>query len=608
MTTPPPPLPSPTTTDATAPVAVAATVAVGGRPDAGESPVEGVADPTAPVTVRDFVTDASLVAFCDELSRMTGVPIWLRDGPEGPDARAIVPGEGAEGPGGTVSWRIVPETAAAARAFSLAGRPHDPGAPTVSAPLRISSGELGALVMARSSGDGAEDRPLRNALARLAATVSEGCESQVTLRQRVLELDALYRLSSLLVRSEDTDEVLTIALDLAIEAMHADAGSVAVLEDPGEDLVVKASRGLSPEWVQASARAALAGQIRHAALAGEVVCVDDLATDARFEDHARARAEGLAGLICTGLMYQGRAIGLIRLYSRRPRAFSRAERGLLRSIADQSAAAVVNARLRRLREENERVRRQVRLAADVQRRMLPRAVPQVKAFDVAARYAPSFELGGDFYDFINLGGHLGVVVGDVVGKGVPAALLMSAVRASLRAHAQDVYDLSEVLSRVNAALAADTRDDEFATLWYGVADPVALRLTYCNAGHNPPLLVRPPAGGTPPTVANVFELAEGGMALGIDLAHRYTAGLCQLAPGDLLVAYTDGLVDAATFSGRRFGKPALLDAILGLMANEPAASAARVLDHIFWHLRQFTGLRTRTDDVTVVVLRVRGRS
>src|SRR5262249_2201469 len=223
------------------------------------------------------------------------------------------------------------------------------------------------------------------------------------------------------------------ALDLAMEALHADAGSVAVLEDSSEDLVMKASRGLSAAWLESSAKASYAGEIRRAALGGEIVCVRDLASDPRMDDPERAREEGVAGLICTGLMYHGRAIGLVRLYSRTPRDFTKAERGLLRSIADQSAAAVINARLRRLREENERVRRQVRLAADVQRRMLPRATPEVRAFDIAARYAPSFELGGDFYDFINLSGHLGIVVGDVVGKGVPAALLMSAVRASLRA-------------------------------------------------------------------------------------------------------------------------------------------------------------------------------
>ncbi|MBX3359725.1 MAG: SpoIIE family protein phosphatase [Phycisphaeraceae bacterium] len=562
-------------------------------------PADPAGDPAqpdrGPLTLRDFVTDASLVAVCDELTRMTGVPIWMRDA----GGSAIVPGDRG------AAWITVSDESAAERAFELAGRAYVPAAPTFRAVLRISTGELGHLVMAEPvPGTGKQRHSLRNALTRLAATVSEGCEAQVSLRQRVLELGALYRLSSMLVQSEDADSLLTAALDLAMDVLRVDGGSISLVEDEEADLVVKASRGLSPEWVAGSASAAHASTIRKAALGGEIIAVDDLTTDPRMPDPERVRVEGLVSLLSTGLMYQGRAIGLIRLYARTPRRFTRAEKGLLRSIADQSAAAVINARLRRLREENERVRHQVRLAANVQRRMLPRAMPTIPALDIAAKYQPTTELGGDFYDLIPLSGNLGIVVGDVVGKGVPAALLMSAVRASLRAHAQDVYDLKEVLARVNAALAADTHDDEFATLWYGVIDPATLRLTYCNAGHNPPLLIRR-SPGRPVRAEDITELAEGGMALGIDASQRYSGGVCQLAPGDMLVGFTDGLIDALSFAGRRFGNAGLTAALLETLNSAPDSSAAHVAERLFWHLRQHTGLHARTDDVTLVVVRVR---
>jgi sigma-B regulation protein RsbU (phosphoserine phosphatase) len=339
-------------------------------------------------------------------------------------------------------------------------------------------------------------------------------------------------------------------------------------------------------------------------LSGLVVCVHDMHTDPRVGLADRAREEGLVSLISTGLLYNAHPIGLIRLYTRTAREFTPAEQGLLKSIADQSAAAVMNARLRVLREEDERIQRQVRLAADVQRRMLPRSTPDIPGLDLAAKYSPSFELGGDFYDFIELGGNLGIVVGDVVGKGVAAALLMSAVRASLRAHAQDVYDIGEVLVRVNAALVRDTRDNEFATLWYGVIDPQTLRLTYCGAGHEWPLLIRVPRDRSVRD-DDVVRLTADGMALGIDADQRYPHGTYDLQRSDVLVAYTDGLTDSTDFEGRRFGGTRVRRALVDLLSREPAASATRIVEHIFWQLRQFSGLSRRIDDVTLVVMRVR---
>jgi phosphoserine phosphatase RsbU/P len=569
--------------------------------DAARSPVvithlSGIMDlgDSGAVSLRDFLTDGSLIAACDELCRTTGLPIWLRDR----TGAAIVLSES----GGL--WDTVPDDRAAVRAAALAGVPHDPNASLFTAPLRTSAGELGSFVIAApptrdvdGAATPASEASLRRALTRLATAISEGCEAQLSLRQRVMELGALYRLSSLVVETEDVDQLLSVALELAIDVLRADAGSIGLIEDERDELVIKATRNLSKEWVAYSAKLSHGGLLRQAALRGEIVCVEDLTTDEASVDPERVRSERLCSLFSTGLMYQGRAIGLIRLYSRVPRWFTLAERGLLRSIADQSAAAVNNARLRALREQDERVRRQMRLAADVQRRMLPRVSPDLPKLDVAARYVPSFELGGDFYDFLHLGPNLGLVVGDVVGKGIAAALLMSAVRASLRAHAQDVYDLDEVIARVNAALVADTRDNEFATLWYGIIDPATMDITYCNAGHNPPILFR--AGAAP------VELDSGGMALGIDAAQRYDRGSVRLQPGDCLIAYTDGLTDAANFENQRFGKVRLHAAVQEALAKCGDVTAAEILEHVFWHLRQFVGLNAASDDLTLVVTRAR---
>jgi sigma-B regulation protein RsbU (phosphoserine phosphatase) len=259
----------------------------------------------------------------------------------------------------------------------------------------------------------------------------------------------------------------------------------------------------------------------------------------------------------------------------------------------------------KLQQREQRIQRQVQLAADVQRRMLPRRVPQIPALDVAARYVPSFELGGDFYDFFELGANFGVAIGDVVGKGIAAALLMASVRASLRAHVQDVYHIDEVLSRVNAALCRDTLDNEFATLWYGVIDTEKLRMTYSAGGHEPPMVFRVPPGAAPGTAAAIEELSIGGMAVGIDPLQVYQRGTYDLRAGDVFVAYTDGVTDTLDFSGKKFGKQRLRQVVLKLLADEPEAGASRIADHILWQLRQFAGILERPDDQTLVVVRVR---
>jgi sigma-B regulation protein RsbU (phosphoserine phosphatase) len=254
------------------------------------------------------------------------------------------------------------------------------------------------------------------------------------------------------------------------------------------------------------------------------------------------------------------------------------------------AAALNNARLDAKRVESEHVQRQLRLAADVQKRMLPQQWPQFPPFEVAARNIPSLELSGDFYDLIDLSGNLGIAVADVAGKGVPASLMMASVRSSLRAFAQDVYDIDHIMARVNAALTRDTLPHEFATLFYGVLDPRTGRLTYCNAGHEPPLLLH---------AGKFTQLEAGGMIVGIDPKATYERGIVFMKPGDLLLIYTDGLTEAQDFGRERFGRQRIMQAMRD-MADKPAREA---LNHVLWQMRRFVGLNRTSDDTTLVAVK-----
>ncbi|MEM9882836.1 MAG: SpoIIE family protein phosphatase [Planctomycetota bacterium] len=426
---------------------------------------------------------------------------------------------------------------------------------------------------------------MANAIARL-------CYEQYHAQQRLEELSVLYRVSTLLAERHELPEVLDAAAAAVAELMRVRAVVIRLLRDTdeGPELQRRANTGLSEDYIHKARLLVNRSEMMAAALRGETIYIADLPTDPRVFFPDQARDEGLASMLCVGIIYRGQPVGTLQLFTEDTRAFTQFETDLVRAIAQLLATAIEKTRLDAARGENQKMLRQLHLAADVQRRMLPRRMPELPGFDLAARYVPSFELSGDFYDFVRLDHSLGIGIGDVVGKGVAASLLMASVRASLRAFAQDVYDLDEVIARVNRTLCRDTLDAEFATLWYGTLDPETRRLTYCNAGHEPPLVVRE---------GKLHPLDEGGMIVGVDPDAVYDKGMWDLEPGDVLLMYTDGLADAMDPDGHRFGR----ERVEQLLLEHHGRDANDALNHILWAVRQHTGPRRATDDTTLILLR-----
>ncbi len=426
----------------------------------------------------------------------------------------------------------------------------------------------------------------------LATGIARLCAQELHLMQRVEELTALYRLSRVLAAHRDLQQVLDTAAREAAGVMNVTAVSIRLIDENSQTLVPRAAYNLSEAYLRESLTMLPADcALFKEAMAGKVVTIADLANDNCVTDPGAARREGLVSLLCVGLVFQGKPLGVLQLFTAERHEFSKFEIDLTKAMARLLAAAIESSHLEEVRERNRFTQRQLDMAADVQRRMLPGSMPNFPPFDIAARYVPTLELCGDFYDFINLEGHMGIAIGDVVGKGVAASLLMASVRASLRAYAQDVYDIDEIIARVNAAMVRDTLDSEFATLFYGVLDPNRLRMTYCNAGHNPPLVLRN---------GEIIYLTTGGMIVGVDPHHEYTKGIVDLKRGDIVLLHTDGLADAMNFNNERFGKHRIEKALRDTIHMD-ARSAA---NHILWEMRRFTGLNKANDDTTLVVIRV----
>jgi sigma-B regulation protein RsbU (phosphoserine phosphatase) len=538
------------------------------------------------VSLAEFLTDGNLARLCDEIGALSGRAVMLRD----ESGRRVRAGEGL------ARW-VIDESDISAEAAGF------------SVPLVV-DGEVIGRIEAESSSGGERDARLEAVLRLVGATASELCNDVLELRQRVVALEALQRLSSLLVSSVNLTSVLEATLDSALSALELDAGSLVLFpsdsdgfpsRDDEAELRLAASRNLSRAWLESSLPLSRQRVFDRRVLGGEVVSVPDLLEEPEVLDPQRCEAEGVASFLSAGLVFGGRLIGLIRLYGREPRAFSDQDLKLIRSLGQQAGAAVHQARLAEIEQEEKRIQRQLALATDIQSRMLPQVMPVVAGFEIAARCEPCFELGGDFFDLIDLNGKVGVVIGDVVGKGIGAALLMSSVRSSLRAYADDEEDAGLLLARVNRALCRDTLTHEFATIWYGVVDPASRTVTFGSAGHDPPLLM--PAGGR--SSAEIVELKATGLVAGVLSGQEYVSQSRVLSPGDVVVAYTDGVLDRMNFEGKRYGRARLREAIAAVLSTEPEASAERVLEQVVWDMRRFAGLAEQNDDETMVVVKVK---
>jgi sigma-B regulation protein RsbU (phosphoserine phosphatase) len=278
------------------------------------------------------------------------------------------------------------------------------------------------------------------------------------------------------------------------------------------------------------------------------------------------------------------------------------EKLLLLTVAGQLALVVENSRLLERMVEEERLRRELLMAAEVQQRLFPESPPRSDAIELAGYCQPARKVGGDYYDFFDFGGgQTGLVVADVAGKGISAALLMSTLQASLRARVADGHpdaaslcELSELVSTLNRLLCQSTGPASYVTFFYAQFDARASALGYVNAGHNPPLLLRKDS-------EPCQKLDLGGPVLGIFEGCQYEQGSVPMKQGDVFVGYTDGVVEALDARGEEFGERRLRDCVASfsnMAAEEICARVVRRVD-------EWCADTPQHDDLTLLVLKVK---
>ena len=281
------------------------------------------------------------------------------------------------------------------------------------------------------------------------------------------------------------------------------------------------------------------------------------------------------------------------------RAIAAALDGVKTESSAQTALAQEVARLTtaiaREMAQRERLNRELEIAREVQEHLFPQRLPPAPGLDYCGQCRPAREVGGDYYDFLELGGgRLGIAIGDVSGKGVGAALMMASLEASLRALASVVEDPADLLGRVNRLVYQASAANRYATLFYAEYDPATRRLTYVNAGHNPPIVLRNCHGE-----CQVLRLETGGSVIGL-LPQEYQRGVFPHEAGDLVVLFTDGVSESMNVRDEEWGEESLIELAKTCHGLPPLEVMRRLLAAA----QAFAAGAPQHDDMTLVVLRV----
>jgi serine phosphatase RsbU (regulator of sigma subunit)/pSer/pThr/pTyr-binding forkhead associated (FHA) protein len=417
------------------------------------------------------------------------------------------------------------------------------------------------------------------------------------LRQIAALLEGLRALGS----GRVLDDVLSLVLDSAIEVSGAERGFIMLALETAE-LEFKMARGRGHITLSGGSFATSRKIPEEVFRTGEPRIVADLLDGDLANVHMGTVALGIRNVLCVPLRLvryvdkvenvgEERRIGVLYLDSKEKGSLlSGSTRAALETLATEAAVAIENARLYRETMEKARMEQEMRIAAEIQQALLPKAARTGSYFRAAAASLPCRSIGGDFYDYVEMtNGSLGFALGDVAGKGPPAALLSAMMQGIFAAQAATSDDPSQTITRVNLALYRRGIESRFVTLMYGVLDADG-QMVYCNAGHNPPLVI---------SATGVRRLERGGPIVGLFEGATYEEERLTLSPGDWLIVFSDGISEAMSASGDEYGEARIIDCVQRNKALDPS----RLLEALFTDVREFAHGAAQSDDITAMVLR-----
>ncbi len=402
------------------------------------------------------------------------------------------------------------------------------------------------------------------------------------------ENEALYKIGLILSQKLELQEILEVVLDRVADVVPYNAGAVYLMHWDTRELEWFAYRGY-PDATEERVRLKLGdGAVGWVAKTGQPLVIPNVESEAHY---VNARP-GTRSEVVVPVVSQEKVIGVMNLESDTLDAFQNRDLRVLTSFAAQAGISIQRAQLYRDLQGKQRLEDELRIAREIQQSFLPSVSPNLPGFDLAGANLSSKEVSGDSFDYVSItDDQLGVMIGDVSGKGVPAALILASFRASLRAEIRNNYSIAEILQKVNQLLCESIEPGKFVTAVYGVLDVPNRVFTYANAGHNPPLWLRPRA--------KARGLTDGGLILGSFPQATYSEGRIELRAGDVLVFYTDGVTEAGLPAREGYGTARLLRAV----EERRGLSAREIVDDILRDVEAYAGDSAWDDDRTLVVLK-----
>ncbi len=412
-----------------------------------------------------------------------------------------------------------------------------------------------------------------------------------SLKDSHKRLAILYQVADAIRNILDLDELLEQIMNIIYNVIQPDRGFIMLRDEHTHELIPRTIKKRSPDEEEITISSTIVDQCLRDRIS---ILVSDAATDRRFSASESVILNKIRSAICSPLIYKDEILGVIYVDTQsRIVSYSKGELELLTGIANQAAMAIANAKLHTRLVEQHKLEKEMEIARTIQMNLLPKVYPALDGFDISAMSLPAKKVGGDYYDFIQLAeGRYAIAIADVSGKGVPAALLLATIRATLQIVAQQKDAIvTSVVSKMNQMTCRDATNDMFVTIVYGILDPAKKIFQYTNAGHSYPLLF---------DYGKVRRLQTGGCFLGIMENVEYKAQTIRLKSGQTLVLYTDGVTDTMNASGEIFGLERLKVAI----RSKLQCPAQEIRDFIYQTCLDFRSGTEPFDDFTLVILKV----
>lgn len=419
------------------------------------------------------------------------------------------------------------------------------------------------------------------------------------LEQKVKRLRTLIDVNSIISSSLNLDQILENVMTISKQVMSADASSLMLIDEKTNELVYQVALGTVGEKLKQEFRLKMGqGIAGTVAQDGKPLLIEDVYAHPKFyRGHDEATGYRTKSMIAVPLKIGERITGVAQVINRLDdQSFDKDDLELFVSLCSMAAIAIENAKMHRSLMERQRLVKDMEFARTVQESFLPQQAPEIENYLFSSHYTPALEVGGDFYDFILLDRHrIGIVIGDVSGKGVPAALFMAKLGSDLRTLAFTEKDPAAALRSLNNLLVDRSRRGMFATLLYIELDSEKGTITLSNAGHLPPLLRRADGSVEKPP-------AGSGAPLGILKGMQFGQESCTLAPGDTVVLYTDGVIESMNCREELYGYERF-ENLLRTSNPDPEAMKSGIIAD----LNRYTGLSAQHDDMTLVCFGPAGR-